>query len=197
MLPEKISRLIQEFNKLPGIGPKSAERLTFYLLKKDKQQLKEFADSLGTLQEGIVYCQDCCNISESDICKICANESRDSAQLCVVEEPMDVFVLEQTGAYKGKYHVLHGAISPIDGVGPEQLTVDKLMRRLDESVVEELILATNPTVTGEATAVYVSRQVKPRNVRVTHLAQGLPMGGELEFADQDTLKRALSGRMEM
>jgi len=197
MLPEQIQRLIQAFNRLPGIGPKSAERLTFYLLKQPGERVQEFAQALAGLKEGIVYCDRCCNISEQTRCRICDDSSRDQQQVCVVEEPMDVFVLESTGAYKGLYHVLQGAISPLDGIGPEQLTVATLMKRFDEESIEEVILATNSTVTGEATSVYLSRMVQPRSVRVTHLAQGLPMGGQLEFADPDTLKRALQGRREV
>ena len=194
MLPEPIHRLIQAFNRLPGVGPKSAERLTFYLLKQPDDRILELSEAVGMLKQGVEYCQRCCNLSEAAICRICDNASRDQQQICVVEEPMDVFVLESTGAYKGLYHVLQGALSPLDGVGPEQLTVDKLMARLDDEPVEELIVATNPTVTGEATSVYLGRQLVHRSLRITHLAQGLPMGGQLEFADPDTLKRALQGR---
>lgn len=197
MIPEQIQRLIQEFSKLPGIGPRSAERLTYYLLKQELNKSKDLAKALFDLKEGIVYCATCSNISSSEVCKICDDLSRDQDKICVVEEPMDVFALENTGVYQGLYHVLHGAISPLDGVGPEQLTVDKLMKRLDGDGVEEVILAMNSTVTGEATSVYLSRLIKPRPLRVTHLAQGLPMGGELEFADPDTLKRALQGRVDL
>lgn len=196
MLPDQIQHLIQEFSRLPGIGPKSAERLTFFLLKQETGQSQQLADALAALKEGIVSCERCCNISNQTVCQICDNEGRDQQQVCVVEDPMDVFVLENTGAYKGLYHVLQGAISPLDGVGPEQLTIQQLMTRLDREPIEEVILATNPTVTGEATSVYITRQLRPRSLRVTHLAQGLPMGGELEFADHDTLKRALRGRQE-
>lgn len=197
MLPDQVQRLIQAFHKLPGIGPKSAERLAFYLLKQPDDKVLDFAQALAGLKEGIQYCDRCCNLSEAAQCKICDTLTRDQHQVCIVEEPMDVFVLENTGAYKGLYHVLQGAISPLDGVGPDQLTIDRLMRRFEEESIEEVILATNPTVTGEATAVYLSRQLQQRSIRVTHLAQGLPMGGQLEFADPDTLKRALQGRREI
>jgi recombination protein RecR len=197
MLPEQVQRLIQAFHRLPSIGPKSAERLAFYLLKQDDEKVLDLAQAVAGLKEGIQYCERCCNLSEKAICRICDTLTRDQHQVCVVEEPMDVFVLESTGAYKGLYHVLQGAISPLDGVGPEQLTIDKLMNRFDEEKIEEIILATNPTVTGEATSVYLSRQLSQRSLRVTHLAQGLPMGGQLEFADPDTLKRALQGRREV
>lgn len=196
MLPLQIQRVIQELSKLPGIGPKSAERLAFYLLKKPNDQVAALAEAVANLKNGIHYCRQCCNLSDQELCKICDNAARDRNQICIVEEPLDVFALENSGAYKGLYHVLHGAISPLDGVGPDQLTIDQLARRLDEETCEEIILATNPTVTGEATAVYISRLLKPRSIRVTHLAQGLPMGGELEFADPDTLKRAMMGRRE-
>lgn len=194
MLPEQIQRLIHAFHRLPGIGPKSAERLAFYLLKQPDETVLDLSQAVSGLKEGIQYCNRCCNLSENITCRICDNLSRDQHQVCVVEEPMDVFVLESTGAYKGLYHVLQGAISPMDGVGPEQLTINRLMSRFDEEPIEELILATNPTVTGEATSVYLSRQVQQRSLKVTHLAQGLPMGGQLEFADPDTLKRAIQGR---
>lgn len=197
MLPEQIKILIQELSKLPGIGPKSAERLTFYLLQQKGESVKQLSEAMAGLKEGIVYCERCCNISNQTLCKICENPSRDQSQICVVENPLDVFVLEQTGVYKGLYHVLHGAISPIDGVGPEQLTVEQLLKRVKVEDIEEIIFATNPTVTGEATSVYISRLIKPRSIRMTHLAQGLPMGGELEFADHDTLRRAISGRREI
>ena len=196
MIPEQIQRAIQELSKLPGIGPRSAERLTYYLLKQSDDKSKNLAEALFNLKEGIVYCDKCSNISGQKVCKICDDLTRESKIICVVEEPMDVFALENTGAYKGMYHVLHGAISPLDGIGPEQLTINNLLERLDKDEVEEVILATNSTVIGEATSVYLSRLLKPRAIKVTHLAQGLPMGGELEFADPDTLKRALSGRNE-
>lgn len=194
MLPEPLQRLIQGFSRLPGIGPKSAERLSFYLLKQPQDRLQELSEAIGGLKQGIQYCSKCCNLTEQTVCNICEHPARDRQQLCIVEEPMDVFVLESTGAYKGLYHVLQGALSPLDGVGPEQLTIHQLMNRIDEESFEEIILATNPTVTGEATSVYLTRQLQPRSLRITHLAQGIPMGGQLEFADPDTLKRALQGR---
>lgn len=194
MLPSQIQIVIQELSRLPGIGPKSAERLAFHLLKKPKEQVSVLADAIANLKEGMVYCQQCCNISDKEVCRICENPHRDRDQICVVEEPMDVFALENAGAYKGLYHVLHGAISPLDGIGPDQLSIEALLKRLD--TCQELILATNPNVTGEATAIYITRLLKPRSIRITHLAQGLPMGGELEFADPDTLKRAMMGRRE-
>jgi recombination protein RecR len=196
MLPTQIQRVIQELSRLPGIGPKSAERLAFHLLKKPKDQVGQLAEAIGNLKEGIMYCRQCCNLSDLEVCRICDNSSRDRQQICIVEEPMDVFALENSGAYKGLYHVLHGAISPLDGIGPDQLTVDAFLKRLEADSYQEVILATNPNVTGEATSIYITRLLKPRNIRITHLAQGLPMGGELEFADPDTLKRAMMGRRE-
>lgn len=196
MIPKQIQRVIQEFSRLPGIGPKSAERLTFFLLKRSSDQVYQLADALAKLREGIVFCKRCCNISDQEVCRLCDDATRDQRQICVVEEPTDVFALEQSGAYKGLYHVLQGAISPLDGIGPEQLTIQQLMARVESESIEEVIMATDPTVTGEATAMYLSRLLKPRSLRVTHLAQGIPMGGHLEFADQDTLRRAILGRRD-
>ncbi|MDP3976310.1 MAG: recombination mediator RecR [bacterium] len=196
MLPKQIKRLIEELNKLPGIGPKSAERLTFYLLQKDHGRLQALAEAVAGLKQGLRFCQRCCNLSEQETCNICEHPGRERQTLCLVESPMDVFVLEETGVYKGIYHVLHGAISPLDGVGPEHLTIAQLLKRFEQETFAEIILATNPTVTGEATAAHVSRLLQPRGIRITHLAQGIPMGGQIEFADQDTLKRALNGRRE-
>lgn len=196
MIPKQIQRVIQEFSRLPGIGPKSAERLTFFLLKRSSDQVHQLADALAKLREGIVFCKRCCNISDQEVCRLCDDATRDQRQICVVEEPTDVFALEQSGAYKGLYHVLQGAISPLDGIGPEQLTIQQLMTRVETEQTEEVIMATDPTVTGEATAMYLSRLLKPRSLRVTHLAQGIPMGGHLEFADQDTLRRAILGRRD-
>lgn len=196
MIPKQIQRVIQEFSRLPGIGPKSAERLAFFLLKRSSDQVHQLADALAKLREGIVFCKRCCNISDQEVCRLCDDATRDQRQICVVEEPTDVFALEQSGAYKGLYHVLQGAISPLDGIGPEQLTIQQLMTRVESEPIEEVIMATDPTVTGEATAMYLSRLLKPRSLRVTHLAQGIPMGGHLEFADQDTLRRAILGRRD-
>lgn len=196
MLPQPIQRLVSALRKLPGMGPKSAERLAFHFLKQPKALIEELVESLQQLKEKAMLCERCCSVSQQRICDLCQNPNRDQRQICVVEEAMDVFALEYTGAYKGLYHVLHGALSPLDQVGPEKLTIDRLMKRVEQESVQELILATNPTVTGEATAMYLSRLVKPRGIRVTHLAQGLPMGGHLEFADPDTLRKAMTGRRE-
>lgn len=197
MLPQALQTLIQTLKRLPGIGPKSAERLTYYLMKQPDSAVEELVTALKKAKSGTRFCRQCFNISDRELCSICNNSSRDQHQICVVEEPWDVYALEHSGAYKGLYHVLHGAISPLDGIGPEQLKIAELMKRLEETeAVKEVILATNPNLTGEATAMYLSRQIKPRGLKLTHLAQGLPMGGSLEFADPDTLKRALVGRRE-
>jgi recombination protein RecR len=205
MLPKNIKTLIEELSRLPGIGPKSAERLAFYLLNRVKGQLMGLGQAIMNVKEGLQYCERCQNISENIVCVICSNESRDSRSICVVENPMDVFALEGSGAYKGLYHVLHGAISPMDGVGPDDLKIRELVGRANDPGADEVILATNPTMTGEATAAYLMRQLAgirsagsgQGGVRVTRLAQGLPMGGELEFADMDTLKRAMLNRREV
>jgi recombination protein RecR len=198
MIPQSIQRLIDELSRLPGIGPKSAERLTFYLLTKPDAALDAFGSAVLDLKKGLAYCEMCQNIAEDVLCKLCNNNSRDHRQICVVEDPMDVFALEGSGAYKGLYHVLHGALSPVDRVGPDDLKIAELVTRIGGGDTDEVILATNPTMTGEATAMYVTRQIKQvdADLKLTHLAQGLPMGGELEFADSDTLKRAFVGRME-
>ncbi len=194
MLPIQIKRLIEAFGRLPGIGPRSAERLTFYLLKQPDNRLQELSQSVEGLKDGLQYCKRCCNISEKEVCRICDNPSRDQQQICIVEDILDVMALESSGSFTGLYHVLHGALSPLDNIGPEQLTIHQLTKRLDAEPIEEIIFATNPTVTGEATASYITRQLEHRSIRLTHLAQGIPMGGHLEFTDPDTLKRAMVGR---
>lgn len=196
MLPKPIEHLIRELNRLPGIGPKTAERLTFYLLKQGRERAGLLAQALSDLHQAMGYCQRCCNISERTLCRICDNPGRNQRMVCVVEEVVDVMAVENIGVYKGVYHVLQGAISPADGIGPEHLTIHQLMKRADEEALEEIIVATNPTVTGQATSGYIAELLKPRKVRVTHLALGLPIGGQLEFADPDTLRRAMSGRRE-
>lgn len=197
MLPPSIRQLIDEFARLPGIGPKSAERLTFYLLTKPEAMLEGFGRAVADLKKGLTICSICQNIATDIVCALCANDQRDHRTICVVEDPMDVFALEKSGAYKGLYHVLHGAISPMDRVGPDDLKIKELVQRVTDRRPDEIILATNPTMTGEATAMVVTRRIRQvaAEVKLTHLAQGLPMGGELEFADSDTLKRAFVGRM--
>jgi len=192
-----VSRLIDEFSRLPGIGPKTASRLTFYLLRAPEEQAQALAEALHNLKEQVVYCERCCNIADRSPCSICTGLERDHATICVVEEPLDVMALERMHGYKGVYHVLHGAISPVEGIGPADLRIDELMDRLRHDTVSEVILATNPNLEGEATAMYLERLIKPLEVRVTRPAYGLPVGGDLEYADEVTLARALEGRREL
>ena len=192
-----MERLIEELNRLPGIGPKTASRLTFYLLRSPRDQVQALARAIGELQETVVTCSTCFNIAETSPCPLCADTHRDRAIICVVEEPLDVLAIERTGQYSGLYHVLHGAISPLEGVGPEDLRIAELISRLTANPVEEVILATNPNLEGESTAMYISRQLATAGARVTRLAHGLPMGGDLEYADEVTLTRALEGRREI
>lgn len=195
--PESVTRLIEEFSRLPGIGPKTASRLTFYLLRAPKEQAEALARAIGELREKTVYCSICFNIAEESPCPICRDEGRDRSIICVVEEPLDVLAIERTGEYNGLYHVLHGAISPVEGIGPEDLKIRELLERLRTEPVREVILATNPSLEGEATAMYLHRQIAPLGIKVTRLARGLPVGGDLEYADEVTLARALEGRREM
>lgn len=195
--PEPVTRLIEEFSRLPGIGPKTASRLTFFLLRSPAEQAVSLAEALRQLRERIIFCSTCFNITEESPCPICRDEERDRSIICVVEEPLDVLAIERTREYRGLYHVLHGTISPVDGIGPEDLKIGELINRLRAEPVEEVILATNPSLEGEATAMYLHRQLVPLGVRVTHLARGLPVGGDLEYADEITLARALEGRREM
>jgi recombination protein RecR len=191
-----IGKLVQEFSKLPGIGPKSAQRITFYLLRSDEQQAKALAEALLTLKQKINLCTVCCNVTEEDPCPLCRNPQRDVTQLCIVEQPQDIVALEHTGVYKGMYHVLHGAISPTEGVGANDIRIRELLARLQDGKVKEVILATNTNMEGEQTAMYLSRIITPLNIKVTRLARGLPFGTELEYADDVTLTRALEGRSE-
>ena len=194
---EPIARLIEEFNKLPGIGPKTAQRLTYYLLRAPTEQSQSLAEALIRMKERTVLCAECLNITDESPCGICRNPHRDRQTICVVEEPLDVLALERTRTYKGLYHVLHGAISPVDGVGPEELHIRELLVRLKGSEVTEVLLATNPNLEGEATAMYLHGLLQHLGVRVTRLARGLPVGGDLEYADEVTLIRALEGRRDM
>ena len=195
--PEPVTRLIEAFAQLPGIGPKTASRLTFYLLRQPLEQTLALADAVRDLKQRIVFCRECFNITEENPCAICGDEGRDRSVLCVVEEPLDVLAIERTGEYRGLYHVLHGAISPVEGIGPDELRINELMARLKEGAVREVLLATNPNLEGEATAMYLARLIQPLGLRVTRLARGLPVGGDLEYADAVTLSRALEGRQEM
>lgn len=196
-IAEPVARLIDELSKLPGIGPKSAQRLAFYLLRVHREQAQALADAIVDVKERIRLCSTCFNLTEHDPCAICANVQRDRSLICVVEEPLDVLAIERTREYRGLYHVLHGALSPIEGLGPEQLRLRELLARLRDGQVAEVILATNANLEGEATATYVARLLRPLGVRVTRLARGLPVGGDLEYADDLTLSRALEGRREV
>ena len=196
-IPSSVTRLIDEFNRLPGIGPKSASRLTYYLLRMPDEQAKSLAAALSELKEKTTVCQTCFNIAEHSPCVICADESRDRGAICVVEEPLDVLAIERTHEFKGLYHVLNGAINPIEGVLPEDLKIAELVQRLTKGGVREVILATNPNLEGESTAAYIQRQIAGKAGRITRLARGLPIGGDLEYADEVTLTRAIEGRREM
>ncbi len=196
-LAKPVARLIEEFSRLPGIGPKTASRLTYYLLRAPAEQVLALSDAIRELRERIVYCRVCYNISEEPMCPICANPQRDHSQICVVEEPLDVMAIERTGEYHGVYHVLHGVLAPMEGVGPEQLKIGELVQRVRQGGVQEVLLATNPNLEGEATAMYIARLLAPLGVRVTRLAHGLPVGGDLEYADEVTLRQAILRRAEM
>jgi recombination protein RecR len=195
--PEPVARLIEAFQKLPGIGPKTAQRLTFFLLKRPPEEVTALSEALARVRAQIVNCSACFNVTEEDPCRICTDPSRDPKSLCVVEEPNDLLALERTGQFRGRYHVLLGALSPLDGIGPEDLRVRELLARLETQPVEEVILATNPNVEGEATAIYLAKLLKPLVGRVTRIARGLPVGGDLEYADEVTLGKSLEGRKEM
>ncbi|EGL81834.1 Recombination protein recR [Caldalkalibacillus thermarum TA2.A1] len=195
--PEPIAKLIEGFMKLPGIGPKTASRLAFFVLSMKEDDVLDLAKALVNAKRGLTYCSACHNITDIDPCRICQDKGRDRSVICVVQDPKDVIAMERTKEYAGLYHVLHGAISPMDGVGPEDLTITDLIKRLEDEQIEELILATNPTIEGEATAMYISRLVKPSGLRVTRIAHGLPVGGDLEYADEVTLSKALEGRREL
>lgn len=192
-----VARLIEELGRLPGVGPKTAQRLAFFLISTDKESALNLARAIVEAREQLTYCSVCCNITDVNPCRMCANpERRDPSIICVVEEPRDIPALERTREFNGLYHVLHGVISPMDGIGPESLRIKELLRRLD-GTVKEVIIATNPTVEGEATATYLARLMKPLSVRVTRMAHGVPVGGDLEYIDEVTLSRALEGRREL
>lgn len=199
LLPEPIQSLITAFERLPGIGPKSASRLAFFLLRAPDEVAQDLAEALTDLKEKIAFCEECYNLTEAgqSRCRICQDPQRDASMICVVEEALDVVALERTGAYRGRYHVLHGVLSPIEGVGPDDIKSKPLIERVARGGVQEVILATNPSMEGEATALYLQQQLRPYGVQVTRLARGLPVGGDLEYADPNTLLRALSGRQAM
>jgi recombination protein RecR len=196
-IPASVTRLIEEFNRLPGVGPKTASRLTYYLLRMPDEQAKSLAVALQELKEKTTVCQTCYNIAEASPCVICSDPARDHTLICVVEEPLDVLAIERTREYKGLYHVLNGAINPIEGILPEDLKIAELVERVQDAGVREVILATNPNLEGESTAAYVQRQIGGKVARITRLARGLPIGGDLEYADEVTLTRAIEGRREM
>ena len=189
-----IQDLIDELGRLPGVGPKSAQRIAFHIIQSDRVDVSRLAEVLKTVKERVKFCTTCGNISEEDLCKICRDPRRDNSSICVVEESKDVIAIEKTREFKGKYHVLGGAISPIDGIGPENLRIRELMQRLAETEIAEVIIATDPNLEGEATATYLTRLIKPLGVKVSRLASGLPVGGDLEYADEVTLGRAFEGR---
>lgn len=195
--PEPISKLIDSFMKLPGIGPKTAGRLAFFVLSMKEDTVLDFAKALVDAKRNLRFCSVCGHITDIDPCHICQDERRDASMICVVQDPKDVIAMEKMRDYNGRYHVLHGAISPMDGIGPEDINVPSLLTRLQNEEVEELILATNPTIEGEATAMYISRLVRPSGIKTTRIAHGLPVGGDLEYADEVTLSRALEGRREL
>ncbi|KGF13446.1 recombinase RecR [Peptostreptococcus sp. MV1] len=194
---EPIDRLINEFSKLPGIGRKTAQRLAFHVINMDIKDVAGLSKALVDVKNEIKYCSVCCNISDTEVCPICANGHRDSSTICVVEDPRDVAAMERTKDYNGRYHVLNGVISPMDGIGPDMLNIKELISRLGDGSVQEIIMATNPTIEGEATAMYISRLVKPMGIKVTRIAHGLPVGGDLEYADDVTISKALEGRREI
>ena len=194
---EVVHRLIQELNKLPGIGPKSAQRIAFHVLRSSEEQAKLLADSILSVKQLTHLCSVCFNVADSDPCPICRSDQRERDRICIVEQPQDILALEHTRIYHGLYHVLHGAISPTEGVGTDDIRIKELLARLETSDTQEVILATNPNLEGEQTALYLSRLIQPLGIRVTRLARGLPFGTELEYADDVTLTRAIEGRQEM
>ena len=196
-MTDAVEQLIEELSRLPGIGRKTASRLTFYLLKQPKDSAYRLSEAIQRVKDRIVFCETCGNIAEGPQCAFCRDPRRDDALVCVVEEPSDIHVIEKSGTFRGRYHVLHGRLSPLDGVGPEALTIDRLLARVRDGRVQEVILATNPDVEGEATALYVRRALEPLGTRVTRIARGVPMGGSLEFLDELTVGEALAGRREL
>jgi recombination protein RecR len=197
MFEGPVQRLIDELSRLPGIGTKSAQRLAFHLLSVEKPDALRLAAAITDMRDQVGQCQRCFNVAASELCSICRDQKRDDSVVCVVERPQDIVVVERTQEYRGRYHVLGGALSPINGIGPGQLRFDELSKRLEPEGIEELIVATNPTVEGDATAMYIAREFKPLGLRVTRLASGLPVGGDLDYADELTLGRALAGRSEL
>jgi recombination protein RecR len=195
--PRALDNLVEELCRLPGIGEKTAQRLAFFILRTPAVRAERLARAVVEIKEKIIFCSECSGITETDPCAICTDPSRDRGLICVVEDPSDVFLIERTGAYKGLYHVLMGALSPLDGIGPEQLKIDALIKRVTQGGVREIICATNPNMEGDATVLYLAQLMKPRGVRLTRLAHGLPVGGHLEYADEVTLSRSLEGRRDL
>lgn len=195
--PEPIAKLMDSFMKLPGIGPKTAVRLAFFVLDMNEDDVFDFSQSLVHVKRDLVYCSVCHNITDRDPCTLCDDDGRDRSIICVVQDPKDVMAMEKMKDYNGLYHVLHGAISPMDGIGPEDIKIPELVKRLQDDTVQELIVATNPNIEGEATAAYISRLVKPVGIKISRIAHGLPVGGDLEYADEVTLSKALQGRREL
>jgi recombination protein RecR len=195
--PPPLARLVEELTRLPGIGEKTATRLAFHLLRTERNDVERLAEALLNVRNEVKLCSVCLGLTAEDPCPLCDDPRRDATSICVVERPADILALEKSGQFKGRYHVLHGCLAPLDGVGPEQLHISELLKRLNDGTVHEVVVATNPTVEGEATALYLSRLIKPLNVQVTRIAHGLPMGADVEYADSLTLAKALDGRREM
>lgn len=195
-LPTSLEKLINEFAKLPGIGTKTAQRLAFYLLKKDNIDINNFADAVTNLKQGVVFCSECHNMTDSDPCKTCSDSARDHSTICVVEEPLDAMAIDKTNQYNGLFHILGGSLNPMEGIGPAQLNIESLITRIKAHGVKEVIVATNPSLEGETTAMHLLKILKPLEIKITRIARGLPMGGDLEYADEITLSRAMSGRQE-
>ena len=192
-----LARLIRELNKLPGVGAKSAQRLAYYVIRLPDDEARSLAEAILAVKELIVLCSVCQNLTDADPCPLCTDSRRDRSEICVVEEPLDVLALERARCFRGLYHVLHGVISPMNGIGPEDLKLKELLPRLEEGSVKEVIIATNPNLEGEATAMYIRRHIAPLGIKVTHLARGLPVGGDMEYADELTLSRSFQGRQEL
>ena len=192
-----LARLVQELNRLPGIGPKSAQRLAYYIIRLPDDDAYALADAVTSVKQNIVFCEECQNLTDASPCQVCSDPRRDQTIVCVVEDPLDVLAMERTRTFRGLYHVLHGVISPINGIGPDQLKLKELFRRLERPEVVEMVVATNPTLEGEATAMYIHRHQGREGLKVTHLARGLPVGGSLEYSDETTLTRAFQGRQEI
>ena len=196
IIPRSVQDLIDEFAKLPGIGPKTAQRLTFHLLRRPDKSSEDLGKAAERLKKDIRFCSVCCNFTDTEVCAVCSDSSRDKSIVCVVSEPLDVVALEKSGSFKGLYHVLGGVISPVEGIGPDDLFIAQLLTRLKADEVKEVIIATNPNLEGETTALYIQKLIQPIDVKITRIARGLPVGGDLEYADEITLSRALEGRRE-